>query len=185
MPRLWIRLRAPRQRAWAALALIAAGCGSSSPPDKQRAAAAAEGRSPVAGDLDGETPEHEEANFAAPALEPPPAPVGTRLLAAPWLYVQSCSDPHGCVALVQPAGEAHCRASRLGGRDGWRLPTRAEAERFGELEGLARLDEAHWTRTADVTDPSRVWVVTPAAADTSELAARTGGERLVRCVGEP
>jgi hypothetical protein len=138
-------------------------------------------------DADDPGADAKEANFAEPKSEPPPAPEGAITLADPWLYVQTCAEPHPCPDLTQPAGDAHCRELKIGGHVNWRLPSKDEAARFGGVEGLEARAGYHWTRTPFEDDMDQVWIVDP--EDPQGAPATTiPRERKpfrIRCVKEP
>jgi hypothetical protein len=128
-----------------------------------------------------------EATFAKPTAEPPPAPAGSVALRDPWLYVQTCAAPHPCPELLQPAGDAHCRELELNGHVNWRLPTKDEVLRFEGLEGLEAADGYHWTRTPYEDDMAQVWIVDfndPQAAPATTIP-RDRKPFRIRCVKEP
>lgn len=128
-----------------------------------------------------------EASFAKPTAEPPPAPEGAVTLRDPWLYVQTCAEPHPCPELMQPAGDAHCRELDLGGFVNWRLPNKDEVPRFEGVDGLENTAGYHWTRTPFGEDASQVWIVD--AEDPQNAPATTiPRDRKpfrIRCVQEP
>ena len=131
--------------------------------------------------------DHEEANFAQPNLAPPPAPEGSVTIEGPWLYVQTCAEPHPCPELKQPAGDAHCRELELDGHGDWRLPDKDEVVRFEGVAGLENTAGYHWTRTPFGDDVSQVWIVDP---DDPQNAPATTIPRdrkpfRIRCVQEP
>lgn len=138
-------------------------------------------------DPDGETPEDKEATFAQPNPTPPKAPEGSITIADPWLYVQTCAESHPCPDLKQPAGDAHCRELKLGGQEGWRLPSKDEVPRFKGAEGLEQLAGYHWTRTPFEDDMGQVWIVDPEdpQAAPSTTIPRDRKPFRVRCVKEP
>lgn len=131
--------------------------------------------------------DEKEATFAKPNIEPPPAPEGSLTLADPWLYVQTCAEPHTCPELLQPAGDAHCRELQLGGHVNWRLPSREEVPRFRGVEGLEARAGYHWTRTPDAENPKFAWLVDPEdKLGTPELTTpRDRKPFRIRCVKEP
>ena len=128
-----------------------------------------------------------EANFAAPQAEPPPAPEGTVTLENPWLYVQTCAEPHPCPDLLQPEGDKHCRELKLGGHVNWRLPDKEEVQRFARAEGLEAREGYHWTRTPDEENMSMAWIVDFAAPDVGmpTTIPRDRKPFRIRCVKEP
>jgi len=126
------------------------------------------------------------APFATPTAKPPPPPAGVALLDPP-LYVQRCDAAVPCVALLQPAGEAHCRGLTLGGLTGWRLPDRAEVARFARGTGadqLEGLEGFHWTRTAYEEDSKQAWIVDPKSGQETTIP-RDRKPFTIRCVIEP
>jgi hypothetical protein len=129
--------------------------------------------------------ESKEATFANPKVEPPPAPAGAIALADPWLYVQTCAEPHPCKELEQPAGDEACRELRLGNYEGWRLPSRSEVERFADAPGLDAKAGYHWTRTPFEDDVDQVWIVDPSGEGPATTIPRTRKPFKVRCVKEP
>ena len=149
----------------------------------------AEKAAPKQADPDADKPEEddEQATFAQPTAKPPPAPEGSILLPEPYLYVQSCADPHPCPSLKQPAGDAHCRELRLGGHEAWRLPSRDEVVRFKGVEGLQDTAGYHWTRTPFEEDLGQVWIVDPEdpTGAPATTIPRERKEFRVRCVKEP
>jgi hypothetical protein len=173
----------------AALSVCACDSGGSTPDARSGAEPGEPTAKQAVSDPDRDRPEddHEQASFATPTAKPPPAPEGAIALPDPWLYVQTCSEAHPCPLLKQPAGDAHCRALVLGGHDGWRLPSKAEAVRFGGVEGLEATAGYHWTRTPYEHDLGQVWIVDP--ADPKSAPATTiPRERKpfrIRCVKEP
>ena len=124
------------------------------------------------------------ANFADPQAEPPPAPEGATTLRDPWLYVQTCAEPHPCPDLLQPAGDKHCRELKLGGHVNWRLPDKEEVQRFARAEGLEAREGYHWTRTPDEENMAMVWIVDPAGAQPTTVK-RDRKPFTIRCVYEP
>lgn len=126
------------------------------------------------------------APFATPTAKPPPPPEGVVLLDPP-LYVQRCDAAQPCPALLQPAGEAHCRGLTLGGLSGWRLPDRAEVARFGRATGpdqLSGLEGFHWTRTAYAEDGKQAWIVDPKTGQETTIP-RDRKPFTIRCVIDP
>ena len=140
-------------------------------------------------DPDADKPEEDDkqATFATPTAKPPPAPEGSIALPDPWLYVQTCADPHPCPDLKQPAGDAHCRELHLGGHDAWRLPSRDEVVRFKGVDGLQATAGYHWTRTPFEDDLGQVWIVDPEdpTGAPATTIPRDRKEFRVRCVKEP
>ncbi|NVB36289.1 hypothetical protein G6O69_00495 [Pseudenhygromyxa sp. WMMC2535] len=129
----------------------------------------------------------EGANFAQPRNEPSLAPEGAVTIEDPWLYVQTCAEPNPCPEALQPAGDAHCSELVLGGRDGWRLPSKDEVSRFAGVKGLEATEGYHWTRTPFAEDNKQVWIVDfadPAAAPATTIP-RDRKPFRVRCVMEP
>ena len=129
----------------------------------------------------------EEANFANPNTKPPPAPEGTITIEGPWLYVQTCAEPHPCPELKQPAGDAHCRELELGGHVDWRLPDKDEVARFKGVEGLENTAGYHWTRTPFEDDMGQVWIVDPEDPQNAPATTipRDRKPFRIRCVQEP
>lgn len=124
------------------------------------------------------------APFAAPTAKPPPPPAGVALLDPP-LYVQRCDAAVPCPALLQPAGESHCRGLKLGGLTGWRLPDRAEVARFARAtDPLEGLEGFHWTRTAYTEDSKQAWIVDPKTGQETTIP-RDRKPFTIRCVIEP
>ncbi len=121
--------------------------------------------------------------FATPKAQPPPAPEGSVLLDPP-LYVQSCSAGVPCPALLQPAGETHCRELELGGREHWRLPDREEVKRMAGVAGLEALTGFHWTRSAYAEDAGQAWIVDPATGQETTIP-RDRKPFTIRCVFDP
>jgi hypothetical protein len=143
----------------------------------------------VVADPDADNPKEDDkqATFAQPTAKPPPAPEGSIALADPWLYVQTCVEPHPCPSLKQPAGDAHCRALLLGGHDVWRLPSKDEVARFKGVDGLQDTAGYHWTRTPFDDDLGQVWIVDPEdpVGAPATTIPRERKEFRVRCVKEP
>lgn len=162
-------------------ALLLAAC------DKSGAEPAGKSGDAKAKDAKDDPPRDEtkEASFADPKIEPPPAPAGAIALADPWLYVQTCAEPHPCKELEQPAGDAACRELRLGNYEGWRLPSKNEAERFADAPGLEARSGYHWTRTPFEDDVDQVWIVDPSGEGPATTIPRTRKPFKVRCVKEP
>ena len=127
-------------------------------------------------------PKKQAEPFATPTAKPPPPPAGAVLL-APDLYVQRCDDAHACPQLTQPQGEVHCRELVLGGHDSWRLPDKAEAERFHELGDADALDGFHWTRTPYDEDAGQAWIIDPKSGSKTTYQ-RERKAFTVRCVQE-
>jgi hypothetical protein len=167
----------------AAAMLVTLACGSKPAADPQPEPA-------EQGDPNADAPpskDEPEATFADPKVEPPPAPEGSITLPNPWLYVQTCAEPHPCPSLKQPGGDAHCRELRLGGYDNWRLPGKAEVERFRGVEGLEATAGYHWTRTPYEDDLGQVWIVDPEDPEGAPATTipRDRKEFRIRCVKEP
>ena len=159
-------------------------CKQEAPAQKQEPA---KQEQPAAADDKADKEEDEGGGFADPQAEPPPAPEGTVAIAKPWLYVQTCAEPHPCPELLQPAGDLHCRELRLGNQDGWRLPSKDEVPRFAGVEGLEATEGYHWTRTPFDDDLKQVWIVDfadPAAAPATTIP-RDRKPFRIRCVKEP
>lgn len=164
------------------------GCPAKSPTADQKTDKAEDSKAKaVDADPDADKPEDDDkqATFAQPTAKPPPAPEGSLALPNPWLYVQSCAEPHPCPSLKQPAGDAHCRELRLGGHDAWRLPSKDEVERFEGVDGLTETAGHHWTRTPFEEDLGQVWIVDPEDPTTATTIPRDRKEFRVRCVKEP
>lgn len=186
-------MRLSAQLALVCIASLACGplaCGSKAKDDPSKTKAEpSKADVKQADDPDADKPEDdaEQATFANPTAKPPPAPEGAITLADPWLYVQTCADPHPCPKLKQPAGDAHCRELVLGGHDVWRLPSKDEVFRFKGVEGLEHTAGYHWTRTPDKENFELVWIIDP---EDQELAKpttipRDRKEFQIRCVKEP
>lgn len=139
-------------------------------------------------DPDADPGEDEQvANFAQPTARPPKAPEGSITLKDPWLYVQTCAEPHPCPSLKQPAGVKHCRELQLGGYASWRLPSKDEVPRFKGAAGLEATAGYHWTRTPYKEDLGQVWIVdpeNPTQAPSTTIPRERKAFR-VRCVKEP
>lgn len=123
------------------------------------------------------------APFATPKAKPPPAPAGAVLLDPP-LYALSCDAKHPCPALLQPAGETHCRDLVLGGIAHWRLPDRDEVKRFAGVAGLEQLAGFHWTRTSFAEDAAQAWIVDPTSGQETTIP-RARKPFTIRCVFDP
>jgi hypothetical protein len=166
---------------------LALGCDKQPASDTQAMPQAAANPDPNADPDADPGADDKEANFATPTAEPPPAPEGSITLRDPWLYVQTCAEPHPCPDLLQPAGDAHCRELRLGGHVNWRLPSKDEVLRFKGVEGLEATAGYHWTRTPYEDDMAQAWIVDP--EDPSGAPATTiPRDRKpfrIRCVKEP
>jgi len=121
--------------------------------------------------------------FATPIARPPPPPDGAALLDPP-LYVQRCDAAHACPELLQPAGETHCRELRLGGIAHWRLPDRAEVQRFTTGVAMEKLEGFHWTRTAYAEDSKQAWIVDPKTGQETTIP-RDRKPFTIRCVIDP
>ncbi len=163
------------------LAVMLIGCGGSKPNDTKAGAKPAK-------QIDDDDPpidETQEATFANPKVEPPKAPDGSIALRDPWLYVQTCAEPHPCETLEQPAGDAACRELRLGNYEGWRLPSKDEVPRFQGVAGLEATAGYHWTRTPFDDDLGQVWIVDPSGEGPATTIPRDRKPFLVRCVKEP
>jgi hypothetical protein len=161
------------------LSLWVFACGAPAAP------AAAPGKPAPEAPAKAPAPEAPAAPFATPTAKPPPPPAGVALLDPP-LYVQRCDAAAPCMALLQPAGEAHCRGLTLGGLTGWRLPDRAEVARFARGTGadLERLEGFHWTRTAYEEDSKQAWIVDPKTGQETTIP-RDRKPFTIRCVIEP
>lgn len=163
---------------------LVAGCDKSSTKADAKSDAKTE---PAKLDSDEPQPKEQVASFADPKTEPPPGPEGTITLEDPWLYVQTCAEPHPCPELLQPAGDAHCRELRLGGHVNFRLPSKDEVLRFRGVEQLELRAGYHWTRTPFADDMGQAWIVDP---EDPEAAPATTIPRdrkpfRIRCVKEP
>lgn len=157
-------------RSPAVVPLLALACGSPEPPP---AAAAPSAPAPAAPAPAAAAP--------TPAAEPPP---GAARLADPPLLVQRCADTFPCADLLHAAGTKTCAEVEIGGLAGWRLPTRAEAERFAGRTELADLAGYHWTSTPFDDDPAQFWIVDP----TRDQPTTVPGDRKpfrIRCVRDP
>lgn len=173
----------PPRRSLLPLSLWMVACGASTTPAAPTPAAPA-----PAAPAKADAPAHDAAAapFAAPTAKPPPPPEGVVLLDPP-LYVQRCDAALPCPALLQPAGEAHCRGLALGGLSGWRLPDRAEVARFARASGpdqLSGLEGFHWTRTAYAEDPKQAWIVDPKTGQETTIP-RDRKPFTIRCVIDP
>lgn len=180
----------PVCRAFLLAALVlGAGCNKQQDAKPEAEAEQAKPDDPVADDPDADDPDADakEANFANPKSEPPPAPEGAITLADPWLYVQTCADPHPCPELTQPAGDAHCRELKIGGHVNWRLPDKQEVARFGGVEGLEARAGYHWTRTPFADDQGQAWIVDPEDPQGAPATTipRDRKPFRIRCVKEP
>lgn len=172
--------------AFAGLFVLAAGCDKT--PEAKSDAKSDEPAAKTDPDADDPAADEQQANFADPKTPPPPPPEGAVVLPdEPWLYVQTCAEPHPCPDLKQPEGDAHCRELRIGGHVNWRLPSKDEIARFGGVEGLEATAGYHWSRTPFEDDMGQVWIVDP--VDPSGAPATTiPRERKpfrIRCVKEP
>jgi hypothetical protein len=138
-------------------------------------------------DSDEPQPKEQVANFAEPRTEPPPGPEGTITLIDPWLYVQTCAEPHPCPELLQPAADAHCRELRLGGHVNFRLPSKDEVPRFRGVEQLELRSGYHWTRTPFADDMGQAWIVDPEDPEGAPATTIPRDRKAfrVRCVKEP
>lgn len=124
-----------------------------------------------------------------PPLAPaaPPEPMEGAIVAPgtgpnTWLHVQTCAEPHACPDLIQPEGDAHCKALELSaGVGGWRLPTREEVHRFAGREGLEHREGYHWTSSPYEDDPKQIWIVDPAGSQPTTIPGDRKPFR-VRCV---
>jgi hypothetical protein len=173
----------------AVVGLNLVGCGTKAPEGGKADDRQADKAAPKHDDPDADKPgeDDEQATFAQPTAKPPPAPEGSIALPDPWLYVQTCAEPHPCPSLLQPAGDAHCRELRLGGHDAWRLPSKDEVARFKGVDGLEATAGYHWTRTPFEEDLGQVWIVDPEdpKAAPSTTIPRDRKPFRVRCVKEP
>lgn len=163
------------------------GCGTKAPAEDAKAGEDKQAKAPADPDADRPEEDNQQANFAQPTAQPPPPPEGSILLPEPYLYVQTCAEPHPCPSLKQPAGDAHCRALRLGGHDIWRLPGKDEALRFRGVSGLEATSGYHWTRTPFEDDLGQVWIVDPEDPQNAPATTipRDRKEFRIRCVKEP
>jgi hypothetical protein len=107
------------------------------------------------------------------------------LLEKPFLYAQTCAEAHPCAQMTQLDGEVHCMNLRLGGRSGWRLPSRDEVERFSKSTELEQLAGYHWTRSPWEEDVKQVWVIDPKASGPATTLPRDRKPFRIRCVTEP
>lgn len=160
-------------------ALLGACGGSSAPAKSDPPAKSPDPPAKAAADA----PAKPEAPFATPTAKPPPAPEGAVLLDPP-LYVQRCDAAHPCPALLQPAGETHCRGLTVGNLRTWRLPDRAEVARFGKGGELEQLEGFHWTRTAFAEDSKQAWIVDPKTGQETTIP-RDRKPFKIRCVFDP
>ncbi len=177
-------MRSPAVLACAGVLVL--GCGPKPEDDAKTDDAKAKAAETKADpDADDPKQDEEQASFAKPKAEPPPAPEGALTLADPWMYVQTCAEPHPCPKLTQPAGDAHCRELILGGHDIWRLPSKDEVSRFAGVEGLDETAGYHWTRTPYEEDLGQVWIVDPQGAGQPTTIPRERKPFLIRCVKEP
>ena len=180
--------RAPAATMLMCAACFALGCGSKSASQAKSEEAKQAADAKAKSDAADEPPKDDEgATFATPTAAPPPAPEGSVVAPDPWLYVQTCAEPHPCVELTQPEGDAHCRGLKLGGYAVWRLPSKEEAARFGEIEGLEALEGYHWTRTPFEEDMGQVWIVDPSDPQGAPATTirRDRKPFRIRCVKEP
>lgn len=129
--------------------------------------------------------EKQEATFADPQIRPPPAPEGAVALPDPWIYVQTCAEPHPCKELEQAPGDAACRELRLGGYEDWRLPSKDEVPRFQGVAGLEHTAGYHWTRTPFDEDLAQVWIVDPSGEGPATTIPRDRKSFRIRCVKDP
>lgn len=163
------------------------GCKAKAPADGKSEAEVEAAKTSADPDADRPEEDDKQASFAQPTVKPPPAPEGSVLLPEPWLYVQTCAEPHPCPSLEQPAGDAHCRELRLGGHDAWRLPSKDEVVRFKGVDGLEATAGYHWTRTPFEDDLGQVWIVDfedPQGAPATTIPRNRKPFRI-RCVKEP
>lgn len=106
------------------------------------------------------TPAEPKPEPPAPVEAPAPAPLpGTAVDGK--LMIQTCADTHPCPDLLQTEGEKGCSEIEISGTQDWRLPTKAEAERFARVEGLLELEGYHWTSTPFEEDDKQVWIIDP------------------------
>lgn len=175
--------------------LLAVSCDSDkgdSAPAKAATKAPADKKADAKADKKADKKADEKADakkpFATPTAKPPPPPEGTALLDnsnGDWLYVQKCDKKTPCPLLFQPQAETHCRELKLGFRDSWRLPDKAEAERFKELkDAVNEVEGFHWTRTPYKEDDSQAWIVDSVGGFKTTIP-RTRKPFRVRCVQEP
>ncbi len=163
-------------RSTALLLLSLSACGADPPP------ATAPAPTPAPAVKPAPTPDADKP-FATPTAKPPPPPDGAALLDPP-LYVTRCDADHPCPELLQPAGETHCRDLRLGGLVHWRLPDRAEVQRFNTGVGMEKLEGFHWTRTPYAEDAAQAWIVDPKTGQETTVP-RGRKPFTIRCVIEP
>ena len=72
----------------AAMLVLLVGCGGGKPDAAKKADAKQAAAEP---DEDPPIDEKQEATFADPNVEPPPAPEGSIEIPDPWLYVHTCA----------------------------------------------------------------------------------------------
>ncbi len=176
----------PVRRFLLPLSLWMVACGGPPAPAKPGPEVAAKAPAPAASKTAAPASEAPPAPFATPTAKPPPPPAGVALLDPP-LYVQRCDATSPCPAMLQAAGEVHCRGLALGGLSGWRLPDRAEVARFARATGpnqLTGLEGFHWTRTAYAEDSKQAWIVDPKTGVETTIP-RDRKPFTIRCVIEP
>jgi hypothetical protein len=170
-------------------ASLGVGCDkqSSKANEKDESAAKPEAKPDAPEPGDEPKPDEKAASFAQPKMEPPPGPEGTITLPDPWLYVQTCAEPHPCPELTQPAGDAHCRELQLGGHVNFRLPNKDEVLRFRGVEKLEARAGYHWTRTPFDDDIGQAWIVDPEDPEGAPATTipRDRKPFRIRCVKEP
>jgi hypothetical protein len=164
-----------------AVVLVLLGCGGAKPEDAKKTDA----KSVEPKSADAAFDEKQEATFADPKAEPPPAPEGSIALPDPWIYVQTCAEPFPCKELEQPAGDAACRELRLGAHEDWRLPSKDEVPRFHGVAGLEQTAGYHWTRTPFEDDMSQAWIVDPSGEGQATTIPRDRKPFRIRCVKDP
>lgn len=116
--------------------------------------------------------------MATPPAQPPPSGVA---IGRDGLWVQRCDATATCPKLLQPAGLKHCDALELGGHDDWRLPTRAEVNGLGRLDGLEDRAGYHFTATVDDGNEALVWIVDPTTNQPTTVPP-TRKPFTIRCV---
>jgi hypothetical protein len=166
---------------------LGVGCDKQSSKANEKAESGAKVDSDKSEPGDEPKPNEKAASFAEPKMEPPPGPEGTITLPDPWLYVQTCAEPHPCPELTQPAGDAHCRELQLGGHVNFRLPSKDEVPRFRGLEKLEARAGYHWTRTPFDDDMGQAWIVDPEDPEGAPATTipRDRKPFRIRCVKEP
>lgn len=171
-----------------ALGCAVLGCGKGEQEPVEPAAKQTADDKPVQADPDADPGDAEPAaNFATPQAEPPPAPEGATTLRDPWLYVQTCAEPHPCPDLLQPEGDKHCRELELGGHVNWRLPSKDEVGRFMGVEALEAREGFHWTRSPDEQNMDMAYIVNPEDTERTRMTTIPRGRKpfRIRCVKQP